>query len=220
MNKIIRILFDSNLRTRLLVFYSLLIPVLFSIVTVVMFGTGNEPLQLPASEGISNLVPEYVNRVVSAIQRSQYGIILVVMIISIISTTLIVERTIMTPIKKLGRTAKRMADGHLDETVSIPANDEIGIIGKSINDLAVNQQETLLFVWNHSSHSIRLIERIKINIKTGTDNEEICDVIEVLKLLQQNMEELQSLVRSFHFYDICIDGDKILASNKKENKGA
>lgn len=215
MNKIIRILFVSKLRIRLLIFYSLFIPVFFSLVTVVMFGTGNEYLQLPASEAISDLVPEYISRDISVMKRSQYSAISVALVISIILTILIVDRIIMNPLKKLGRTAKRMAEGHLDETVPISVNDEIGIIGKSINDLAVNQQETLLFVWNYSSHSIRLVEQIKTKIKTGTGNERFCEIIEDLKILQQNMEELQSLVRSFHFYDICIDGDKILASNKK-----
>jgi len=48
------------------------------------------------------------------------------------------------PIVKLAESAKRIGEGHLETRASVSSNDEIGLLGQSLNTMAKNLQETMI----------------------------------------------------------------------------
>jgi len=121
-------------------------------------------------------------------------------------------KKIVVPIHQMAEATRMMAAGRLDMTVPSSPRNEIGQIGEVINDLAVNLQEVLLHVWNHTSHSMELLSRINEKLMTGNSNGQPHRIEEDVEDVRQTIKEMRDLVQTFEYYDIQLDNGRILAA--------
>jgi methyl-accepting chemotaxis protein len=131
-------------------------------------------------------------------------------------------RNIMRPLAEVGAATRRMAEGHLETLNQIRRTDEIGLLGENINDLAVNMQEVLLFVWNHSQMSRDLLENIagELNVtleEPVPDPDRLSAGIrkDVLDMYRNN-EDLRSIVLSFSYFEIKLEDEKMVSDYEQE----
>ena len=144
----------------------------------------------------------------------------VIMVVSILFlcfavSAILFYRNFVKPVDKMARGVRRMAGGHLNELIQISSDNEIGKIGELINDLAINMQEILLHVWNHTGQDIVLLDRIvKVcSSKSGGNGipEEIKDD---LRIVRQDIENMRNMVKAFDYYNVRFEKEKIIAGVK------
>jgi len=114
---------------------------------------------------------------------------------------------INVPVYAIRRAVYRLAQGKLNETVSIDSNDEFGQIGANINELAANLQELLLYIWKQTGQCISHLDEIK-----GHSNQND-DLIRHIHELTSAVENLREMAKAYVFYDVRLDGEKTLAIN-------
>ena len=124
-------------------------------------------------------------------------------------------KKVVVPIHRMAEATRMMAGGRLDMTVPSSPRNEIGQIGELINDLAINLQEVLLHVWNHTTHSMELLGRINEKLMTGRSHGLANRIEEDVEDVRQNIQEMQDLVRAFDYYDIQLDNGRILAADTR-----
>ncbi len=219
--KIFRI---SNLRKRLLIYFILIIFVTMSVGAQLIFEAGSDRLlsQIANAVKVENGdadTPKTIGGVAEVLKNLQHRMILVMVIvfICIIATMFVFIRNIVEPLDAIGKSAKRITDGHLDETIPIRCNDEIGQIGELINDLAVNLQEVLLHVWNHTCQDIRLMDNIAEIIHSQPGDIMPEKIREQFDFVRSDIEEMQEIVKAFDYYNIRFEGDR-LVGNEDEDK--
>jgi methyl-accepting chemotaxis protein len=117
---------------------------------------------------------------------------------------------VIQPLARVHAAAQKMTDGHLDSLIRIGRQDEIDRLGESINDLAVNMQEILLFIWNHSRQNQELLEQTA----AWLDKPEPLPAIQNdLEEMQRNNEELKAIVLSFSYFEIRLEHERMLAES-------
>lgn len=211
--KIFRI---SNLRKRLVIYFVLIIFVTMSVGIQLIFETGSGRLlnKISVAAELDSL-PEKASarkEVETVLKQFQHRMILVmgIVFICVIATMVVFIRNIVEPLDAIGRSAKRITEGHLDETVPIRCDDEIGQIGELINDLAINLQEVLLHVWNHTCQDIRLMDNIAEIIHSQPGDIMPRDVREQFDFVRSDIEEMQEIVKAFDYYNIRFEGEKLV----------
>lgn len=114
------------------------------------------------------------------------------------------NRFILSPLNYMRNATEQIIHGRLDQTIKMNAPLEITRLYESINDLSVNLQEIMLFVWNQTENSLRCIE--------GDGCEKVGSGLSVtgINMLKNNMLELQKMVSSFTLYDVRIDKKKLV----------
>lgn len=117
---------------------------------------------------------------------------------------------VIQPLVHIHAATKQMTDGHLDSLVRITRQDEIGRLGESINDLTVNMQEVLLFVWNHSQQSRELLDQTAERL---TAPEPLPAIQDNLQEMRQNNEDLKAIVLSFSYFEIRLEHERMLAES-------
>uniref|UniRef100_UPI00405768D2 HAMP domain-containing protein n=1 Tax=Candidatus Electronema sp. TaxID=2698783 RepID=UPI00405768D2 len=123
------------------------------------------------------------------------------------------QRQVLKPLADVKASAQEMTDGHLDRLSRIKRSDEIGRLAETINDLAVNMQEVLLFVWNHSQQGRELIEQASVRLESDSADAALAAVQEDLALLRQNNEDLRSIVTSFSYFEIRLEHERMMAES-------
>jgi methyl-accepting chemotaxis protein len=123
------------------------------------------------------------------------------------------QRQVLKPLADLRASAQEMTDGHLDRLSRIRRSDEIGRLAETVNDLAVNMQEVLLFVWNHSQQSRELLERASARLESDSADAALAAVQEDLALLRQDNEDLRSIVTSFSYFEIRLEHERMMAES-------
>ena len=125
------------------------------------------------------------------------------------------QRQVLKPLADVKASAQEMTDGHLDRLSRIKRSDEIGRLAETINDLAVNMQEVLLFVWNHSQQSRELLERASEQLEAApaAESAALAAVREDLALLRQDNEELRLIVTSFSYFEIRLEHERMMAES-------
>ena len=225
----IRELFNiSNLRKRLLIYFALVVFVTFSVGAQLLYEVGSQRLNNQIAASIVDQLSEHekerfdINRVRNVLKRLQYRMILIMVIVMIcvILTMVVFTRNIIEPLDLIGKAAKKIADGHLDETVPVRNQDEIGNIGELINDLAANLQEILLHVWNHTTDDILLLDHICEEVNAGEDNGFSEKVKEELGVVRQDIEDMQAMVKAFDYYNIRLDNDRVFSRDEPEGEAA
>jgi len=135
-------------------------------------------------------------------------------VVSLLAIPFLFIRNIVAPLEELLSVSRKITEGYLKETVPIRNKDEIGKIGEQINALSVNLQEILLHVWNHSRDSADILKRISYG---GIPSDMASDIAAV----RQSMEDMQSMVKTFEYYDIRMDEDRLMAEedpNRREKE--
>ncbi|WP_417911977.1 HAMP domain-containing protein [Candidatus Electronema sp. TJ] len=120
------------------------------------------------------------------------------------------QRQVLKPLADVQLSVQEMTEGHLDRLSRVKRSDEIGRLAETVNDLAVNMQEVLLFVWNHSQQSRELLERALERIEEGSA---LAAAQEDLTLLRQDNEDLRSIVTSFSYFEIRLEHERMLAES-------
>ncbi|NJL58925.1 MAG: methyl-accepting chemotaxis protein [Desulfobacteraceae bacterium] len=119
-------------------------------------------------------------------------------------------RNIVEPLEHVLMAVRKITEGNLDTTVPIRNSDEIGKIGEQINALSVNIQEILLHVWNHSRDAGVFLERIEHYVRSSEGSPS--DTEQDIALIRNSMEEMQNMVKTFEYYDIRMDDDRLVGA--------
>ena len=217
----------SNLRKRLLIYFALIIFVTFSVGAQLLYEVGSQRLNNQISASIFDQLQENekkhfnTGKVIAVLKKLQHRMILVMAIVMlcVIATMVVFTRNIVEPLDLIGKAAKKIAAGHLDETVPVGNQDEIGNIGELINDLAANLQEILLHVWNHTEDDIVLLDHICEKINTGPDNGLFPEIKQEVAFVRQDIEDMQDMVKAFDYYNIRLDNGKVIANTEDEPEG-
>ena len=148
--------------------------------------------------------------IVSTFRQLQH-IVLLVMLISLSGSAILsflMIRNIVGRLDEITKVAGKIAKGHLDETVPIYQCDEIGTIGRVVNDLAVNLQEILLLLWNQTQNCLgqlnQAYENNERNNKTSTNLDER------FQHMRNGLEDMQTMIRSFDFYGVRLEDGKLI----------
>ncbi len=120
------------------------------------------------------------------------------------------QAQVLKPLAGLQAAARLMTDGHLDRLHRVSRADEIGRLAETVNDLAVNMQEVLLFVWNHSQESRDLLERIAERAAAAPPDAVLEEDIE--RMREEN-DSLKDIVTSFSYFEIRLEHERMLAES-------
>lgn len=131
------------------------------------------------------------------------------------------KSNIIQPLAEMQAASRLMADGHLETLNHIKRADEIGSLGENINDLAINTQEVLLFVWNHSQLTRNLLENIAGDSNFSLDKEQSDSIIKSgiqkdISTMHRNNEDLRSIVMSFSYFEIKLKDEKMVSDYQQE----
>jgi methyl-accepting chemotaxis protein len=113
---------------------------------------------------------------------------------------------------------EQLARGRLNETVSIETPDEFGRMGASVNELAANLQELLLYVWKQTGKCLTMLEHIHNNPDLHHDRRLTLESLGYLKQLTESVDDLREMAKSYVFYDVSLDGNKTIAINEPGKK--
>jgi len=127
-------------------------------------------------------------------------------------------RQISRPIRSIQLAVFRLAQGKLNETVTIQSTDEFGQIGLSINELAANLQELLLYIWKQTGQCITTLEQMK-SLPEFQKRECLSGAAdEHLRELTKTIESLRELAKFYVFYDVSLEGEKAVAIGQPGQK--
>jgi len=201
------------------------IPVIFIILLLgieLIFEVGNDGLHKKIVETIYSQFPDQANNPdMSEVRNIMESLhVRVIMVVSILFLCFGVSahlfyRNFVKPVDKMAKGVRRMADGHLDELLQVSSDNEIGKIGELINDLAINMQEILLHVWNHTGQDIVLLDRIVKVCSTKSGENGILDEIkDDLRIVRQDIEDMQNMVKAFDYYNVRFEKEKTITGEK------
>ena len=151
--------------------------------------------------------------------------IIILLLLSIqIAAMLYFRSCIVKPLAEIQAASRLMADGHLETLNQVKRADEIGSLGENINDLAVNMQEVLLFVWNHSRLSRDLLENIAEDLQFSlsteqSESEKENSIEKDINAMHRNNEDLKSIVMSFSYFEIKLEDEKMVSDYRQESGG-
>jgi methyl-accepting chemotaxis protein len=123
----------------------------------------------------------------------------------------IAARRIERPLHTLERALGQLAKGRLNETVLIDTPDEFGRMGAGINEVAVNLQELLLYVWKQTGQCLTLIDHIHNNPDLTHDRKLTLESLGYLKQLSESIDDLRDMAKAYVFYDVSIEGNRTRA---------
>jgi len=211
-----------DFRKKYLIYF---IPVIFIILLLgieLIYELGSDGLNKKIVESIYSQFPDQANNPdmteVKNILKSLH--VRAIMVVSILFlcfgvSAILFYRNFVKPVDKMAKGARRMAGGHLDKLIQVSSDNEITKIGELINDLAINMQEILLHVWNHTAQDIVLLDRIvKVcGTKSGGNGipEEIKDDF---RIVRQDIEDMQNMVKAFDYYNVRFEKERILAGEQ------
>jgi hypothetical protein len=144
-------------------------------------------------------------------------IVLVLLFCAQITAMVYFQRNVVQPLVEVITATRLMADGHLDTLNQTKNTDEIGCLGENINDLAINTQEVLLFVWNHTQQSRDLLERIEGQLDTPFGKRDpLAEIKKNISSMYRNNEDLKSIVMSFSYFEIKLEHEKMVSDYQQE----
>ena len=128
-----------------------------------------------------------------------------------IGAVVVIRRRVVMPLADIQDALQRIATGKLDRKVSVSGEGEIASMGEAVNDIAANQQEVLLHLWNQTRHSIDLIDRIANGVKAGMHNGDSTSVRADLNSVRSNMENLKGLTDGITYYNVRLEDNTVVA---------
>ncbi|MCP4745767.1 MAG: HAMP domain-containing protein [Desulfobacteraceae bacterium] len=166
-------------------------------------------------------IPAATNRLSSAFRLRFFIIFSAAMVITGLFSILwflIVRRKINQPLKVIQHAVSRLASGKLNETVQIGTSEEFDQIGCSINELASNLQELLLYVWKQTGVCMHNIEKIGENLDSCGSSSYTKVNSDRVQAAVEAIEGLRDMAKIYVFYDVHIEGEKVLAINEVGQK--
>lgn|GEM_PF-4340690 len=124
---------------------------------------------------------------------------------------------VVKPIEHIGAAADKIAKGQLNALDAIHSTGEVGQITALIHDMAMNLQEVLLLVWNHTGRNRQRLELMTDMLRHYSDGDALPDkFMERFNRLSRDVEELQRFIEAFDFYDVRLTYGKALAAGDGE----
>lgn len=216
----------SNFRKRLLIYFFLVIFASLTVSIEMIFEIGSAKTLNHISHSISSQLPDEAAQqfemgpVEHVLSRLQWRMVLVtsIVFVLIMATMVVFIRNIVEPLDTMAKSARKIAHGHLDETVPIRYDDEIGKIGQLLNELAVNLQEILLHLWNSTGQNIALLDNMYTVICTQAETCKSRQLEEDVETVRQDMLYLQEMVKTFEFYNVELNDGRLLAAQNGDEE--
>ncbi len=130
----------------------------------------------------------------------------------------IVMRQFHRPMLAIRRALFRLAQGRLNETVTLDNVDEFGQMGAKINELAANLQELLLCIWKQTGQCLTTLEQLQDDSNKRLKCTLPEQNIEQLHQVIASIESLREMAKAYVFYDVRLDGEQTLAINEPGQK--
>lgn len=202
---LIFLFFSASLLFGALIIYKLAVPNIEKQILSVLAGLSSDHTVIMISKN------DIVN-IIKQIQQRVLWMLIVCLLAGAIIFFLVI-RTILNRLNNIRIVAAKMAEGRLDETIPFQRLDEIGAIGKVINDFAANLQEVLLLLWNQTQNCLRQVKKVN---KYEIYPEMMAGMDVNLQQMQNGLEDMQSMIRSFNFYGVCLDDGLLIARHDQE----
>lgn len=126
-------------------------------------------------------------------------------------------RRIGQPVRVIATAMSKLTKGQLNETVTVGTSDEFEQIGASINELAANLQELLLYIWKQTGQCHALLDHIHTTADLRHDKRLVLENLGHLKELSDAIEDLRQMAKAYVFYDVSIEGTQTQAINEPGN---
>ncbi len=217
-----------NLAKKIWIYFSLVILISLPLTGALIYEVGSDRLHGQIQASIAAQLPEPdkgppdINEAGGILTRLQNRMILAtsVIFLAVIVGIFFLIRNVIKPLDEIGRAAFKMAHGHLDEMVPVRSRNEIGKIGELINDLAIDLQEILLHVWNHTGQDIVLLNRIAaiMNSQPG-GNGMPPEIREDFYFVRQDIEDMRDMVKAFNYYNVRLHEEKVLVNDYPQKEG-
>jgi methyl-accepting chemotaxis protein len=123
-------------------------------------------------------------------------------------------RRIGQPVRIIATAMSKLTRGQLNETVTVGTSDEFEQIGASINELAANLQELLLYIWKQTGQCHALLDHIHNNPDFRQDKRLTLESLGYLKQLYEAIDDLREMAKAYVFYDVSIEGTNTHAINE------
>lgn len=121
-------------------------------------------------------------------------------------------RWVVKSLKTLRRTAEAISAGKLNLSVRTTPPGPFGKLSEIITEIAVNQQEILLHIWNHCRQASTILDTMTQHHghSNETDPADSAKPHHGLLRIQGHMQEIQAIVTSFDFYDVQLNGGRMV----------
>jgi methyl-accepting chemotaxis protein len=130
---------------------------------------------------------------------------------------LFIRIKVIKPLHRLEKISRKMADGNFDMLVdNHKTSSYVDTIGENVNALAMNLQEILLLIWNHSEHNIATLDTtIDMLAKSSGDSSK--EIKTNLQNIKRELVQMQQLTNQFELFDVTFKNKKALAKDNTVN---
>ena len=150
-----------------------------------------------------------IYQAVKELHAVTWSIILVIAVSMVIAgfvsvlLALFMSRHFTRPIQALTRGAAHIAQGHYGEIVAVDQNDEIGVLGQTLNDMSLRLRETIFDLQNEKAKLEQILSDIGEGIVAiNRDGEVIHRNAAAMALLEMNRYELPNVPHRQHLLDM------------------
>ncbi len=208
----------AMLRRRLLVAYILLVGVVIvANVALIMEVTGEattknshrsgEPV---TAQGFKNLFSRLWG---SSPAMSWAAVVFLSLTISIVgcgySFYLLVAK-ILKPLDTITGAAREISEGNLSVAVPSHGKDEMAGLSRTMNDIAANYQEVLLFMGAKVGNVRSVLRKIEKDLEGGKNPDSGRVLRDQLEIMERELASLSEVVQQYRFYKARFNGSKIV----------
>ncbi len=147
--------------------------------------------------------------------RTRLVIILLILVGCFGTTLFLLIRKLFMPLREIGRAAREIASGNLGVTVGGTSRDGMFELGESINEVAANFQEVLLFTGTMAGNVYSKIAVIENRLEECPGSEAVDELKEDLQDIERNMEVLTNMVEEFDFFHTRFDGRRVVSKQRQ-----
>lgn len=120
-------------------------------------------------------------------------------------------RQLNRPLRIISRAISRMAKGKLNSTVTISTQEEFNQIATSLNELAANLQELLLYIWKQSGQCLVQLEKLEVDPAHNGDARFTVAQLDHIHQIYKSVGSLRNLAKAYVFYDVHLEGEHTLS---------
>ncbi len=201
----------TNLKKASLFFFALSILLTLIISACVLYEITNNRTHVLPYDGSSNILV-HENKGGSGFSSLFLAGSLTLLLCTLTYGMLFFKRNIMIPLGITSDIVQQMAEGHLDKPIRIKAGNEITEVAEGINSLAINMQEVLLYVWNHTQQNVVLLDRISEQLQDSPGSVATPSRIkdDVAQVRREN-EELRDIITTFDYFEVKLEHEKMVS---------
>jgi len=208
-----------NLKKKSLVFFTLTILLTLIMAAGVLYESMNNRMHIIPSEGNSEIFVHANKCNSTPDSNGSAGFSsafltgsLTLLLCTLIGGMFFFMRNIMIPLEITGEIVHRMTEGHLDKPIQVKAGNEIGQVAEGINGLAINMQEVLLNIWNHTQQNFILLDRISEQLNSQPDSAlPLSQLKKDIARVRQENEGMKDIVTTFDYFEVKLEHEKMVS---------